>query len=718
MNLYNVESITINNKKISDIDTNGDNDNQTLATLKTLTDYSKYKGLYYIKDNYLHINTGDDDTDYCVKFTNRYILNFSTSIGATTVKHLTLPGLTSAVYIIDELDDCVKMSRLKSITVLSGASIRLFVHLSQAPSLRYFNLMEGLTHFSLYGTKSRESFSDSGQFIKLVLPASLTTCQLQNLYLSELIFQHNDVTLSDLNLRLSNVWIQEKLECMREVDGLTSSMSVIDIECSSLNKPPPLLICSFGFLKNLNSNNDLGNFNNKTITNTTTLILRDKIPNTYSNSDIPTKLKFYKIINETPILNSNLTNLSSEVPICETEIENLTTRMDTAEENITALKNKTLYEGLFAPVYNGATALINYNYNKGYIKYWKQNDVWMAAINDSKSSGIQINDDIEDIIIPNNVKRLNEDGTVAEYVKNINYQINTGNYRKVLNSLKNLTTMPDVYSLDINLSKAPSLRYFNLMEGLQKFSLIGDYNTDYVDPDFEPESSDPELAKYEIANHNADIIYHRALYTRYKINLTLPSSLTYCKIEKCILNDVIFEGRSLYSFDKEWSELSSEIKSKLSSHGITQDNYKYDANSSLQLILNNNIYLGKFTCMRSLKNGSTISRTASSYLTSAPPQMEISMAVLILLRKDTFCNPNAPASALQFGFTWDLTLYDNPINCNYVVDYSGLSEIGGKKGIPEDDQCTVEVLRNKTTFIINKEFLSRFIKFTYIIPDE
>ena len=226
MNLYNIKSITINNKKINDIDTNGDNNNQTLATTKTLTDYSKYKGLYYIKNNHLYIRT-DDDNDYYTELLPNCVLNSSTSSGATMVKNLTLPGLNDVEYQIQINSDNTEMTNLKSITMLSGENNGLIVHLSKAPSLRYFNLMEGLTNFSLYGTKILNEPSNPNEFIKLVLPSSLTVCCLQNLYLSELVFR-NDYDTTKLKLQLSNVWIREKLECMRDVDYISSSLPVID----------------------------------------------------------------------------------------------------------------------------------------------------------------------------------------------------------------------------------------------------------------------------------------------------------------------------------------------------------------------------------------------------------------------------------------------------------------------------------------------------------
>jgi hypothetical protein len=306
---------------------------------------------------------------------------------------------------------------------------------------------------------------------------------------------------------------------VRDVDRLEDNKPVIDSTYINLIEPPPLLICSFGFLKNLNANISLGKYNNKTITNTTTLILRDKIPNTYSNSSIPAKLSFYKIINETAISASDLTNLSSEVPICETEIESLTTRMTTAEGNITtnttditALKNKTLYEGLFAPVYesNKNRAVIMFNYNKGKLLFWPINDsTWSGALNNGEYT---LNADVEEITIPGTIKKINQDGTTNKIINKINYMIAGNN--TLLSNLKTLTTMPDVYSLAINFTKAPNLRYFNLMDGLEELIFEGTMTS--VVPNY------PDSSKL--------------------INLRIPASVKTCSFKNILFGEVIFEG--------------------------------------------------------------------------------------------------------------------------------------------------------------------------------
>ena len=298
----------------------------------------------------------------------------------------------------------------------------------------------------------------------------------------------------------------------------------------------------------LTNKQSITNLNSNVSTNTTNIST-----NTTDITGLKTRMstaegKITTNTNDISNLKTRMTTTEGRLTTAEQSITTNTNNISELQTQISSISNNP-YEGLFTNIYNGATALIKYNYNKGYIKYWKQdNSYWMAAINDSKSSGIQINDDIDEIILPSNVKQLNEDLTVAEYVKDIRYEISTGNNRKTLNSLKTLTTMPNVYSLDIKLSKAPKLCNFNLMNGLQVLKIEGLGSTSETDP---------------------------------IISLTIPSSVMECELKNINFRDLTFEsGDNDYLNGLKLTYYNCQVRNKLTCKRDLKYNSSINANNS------------------------------------------------------------------------------------------------------------------------------------------
>ena len=83
-----------------------------------------------------------------------------------------------------------------------------------------------------------------------------------------------------------------------------------------------------------------------------------------------------------------------------------------------------------------------------------------------------------------------------------------------MNNLRTITTEPDVRRLNIDITAAPNLRYFNLMEGLETLIIEGTMTS--VVPNY------PDSSKL--------------------INLRIPASVKTCSFKNALFGEVIFEG--------------------------------------------------------------------------------------------------------------------------------------------------------------------------------
>ena len=211
---------------------------------------------------------------------------------------------------------------------------------------------------------------------------------------------------------------------------------------------------------------------------------------------------FAKFHGHESLINENITNISTNA----SSIVRNTTEINNIKNQLSGIPINP-YEGLYSYVYNGNKPIINYNYNFGYLLYWKgNNNKQFCAINDNE----HLNQNVTDIILPGHVKKLNSDGTINEIVNNIYYTIDapseTGDIRQSLPNLTNITTEPSVIQIQCNLSGAPNLRYFNLFEGLQILKL-----------------------SYPSFNENN------------KINLKVPSSVIECELTNITFTNLIIE---------------------------------------------------------------------------------------------------------------------------------------------------------------------------------
>ena len=219
--------------------------------------------------------------------------------------------------------------------------------------------------------------------------------------------------------------------------------------------------------------------------------------NTSDISDIKDRLDVDEILindNTTNITNNttnistnttDITNLKNRVSNCENNISTNTTNISNLQAQINGMSNNP-YEGYYYSIYTDAgtsRAKIRYNYNIGDMMFWYNGAYWQAVVNDTYL-GPLINQDIKDITLPSHVKQIDQNGNVTKYIDNITYYIETGNNRMTMNSLITLTTEPDVRRLNIDITAAPNLRYFNLLEGLQEIKInnTGNYPINLIIP--------------------------------------------------------------------------------------------------------------------------------------------------------------------------------------------------------------------------------------------
>ena len=192
-----------------------------------------------------------------------------------------------------------------------------------------------------------------------------------------------------------------------------------------------------------------------------------------------TRIDLSTVSSEVGYLSQDLTSLSSTV---STNTSNIATNTFNIATNTTEINNiKGLignipinpYEGLYTSIYDSVSrAALQYNYAIGSMIFWVSSNIYTTVINNNDQN-YQINDDVTSIILPGTIKQLNSDGTINQVIRKILYKIEAVNSdsRKVMNTLTTITTLPDVYSLDLDLTGAPNLKYYNLFEGLQELTL-------------------------------------------------------------------------------------------------------------------------------------------------------------------------------------------------------------------------------------------------------
>lgn len=254
-----------------------------------------------------------------------------------------------------------------------------------------------------------------------------------------------------------------------------------------------------------------------------------------------------------------LTTAEGKITTNTNDISNLKTRLTTAEGNITTNTNdisnlksqiasisNNPYEGLYYPVYNSNSgrAIIVFNYDKGKLMFWPINaSTWSGALNNGEYT---LNADVEEITIPGTIKKINQDGTTNKIINKINYMIAGDN--TLLSNLKTLTTMPDVYSLSINLTKAPKLCNFNLMNGLEVLKIEGLGSTSQTDP---------------------------------IIGLTIPSSVMECELKNINFRELTFEsGDNEYSNALKLTYTNCQVRNKLTCKRDLKYNSSINANDS------------------------------------------------------------------------------------------------------------------------------------------
>lgn len=187
--------------------------------------------------------------------------------------------------------------------------------------------------------------------------------------------------------------------------------------------------------------------------------------------------------NEIITIGNNLSNLSEKVETNENDISDLDERTTTNENDITTINNTISnipinpYEGLFKPIYISSNRPgLEFNYNTGKLIYWSSGEYWKASLN-NMDENYNLNDGIKNITLPGTIKQINADKTINQIINKILYAIdNPTNDRKTLSNLKIVNVLPDVSTINFNLSGAPNLLSLNLFNGLEKITLSNAYN--------------------------------------------------------------------------------------------------------------------------------------------------------------------------------------------------------------------------------------------------
>ena len=292
-----------------------------------------------------------------------------------------------------------------------------------------------------------------------------------------------------------------------DISGILSSIQTLNNEVISINSDISTINTN---LQTTNSNvstnttniqnnsNDIDNLSSEvnTLTSETSTNTTNISTNTNDISDLKTRMTTAE---------GTLTSVESNITTNTNDISSL-------QSQISALSVGSAFEGYYYSIYSDAgssRAKIRYNYNIGDMMFWHNSSRWQAVINDTYL-GPLINQNIKGITLPSRIKRIAEDGSVAQHLDTLTYLIEapseSGN-RMTMNNLKTLTTEPDIKRLEINLTAAPNLSYFNLLEGLQILKLS--YSS------FSP-------------NHN-------------KISLTIPSSVVECELKSLTISNLIID---------------------------------------------------------------------------------------------------------------------------------------------------------------------------------
>ena len=226
----------------------------------------------------------------------------------SNIQSLTLPGYykspdgtakyTNLYYYIEAVSDTNRqfLNNLKTIATEPGV-YKIDFNLSAAPSLRNFNLMEGLQIINIDGNNC--------EIDKLMIPSSVSSCHLKNLIIHHLHFDYSEIRIS---IQLLSVNIRNRLDVLRSY-FYTGDVNPL-ITPAQTATPPTILHCHRDFLYTyITSNTILGGYNQTNFSNTTTLILC-----TSEGSNVPsaqTNLSFRRIINLTPYDKSVITNIAS-----------------------------------------------------------------------------------------------------------------------------------------------------------------------------------------------------------------------------------------------------------------------------------------------------------------------------------------------------------------------------------------------------------------------
>ena len=174
-------------------------------------------------------------------------------------------------------------------------------------------------------------------------------------------------------------------------------------------------------------------------------------------------------------LDTRVTNVENRLLTDESDIDNLQSDVSNL---ITVVSNIPInpYEGLLSYSYVDLDAtIINYNNNQGNMIIWNSgnDNIYMTDINNiDTNNNVEISDNIKHIVLPGIVKKINQDNSINKIIDKIRYAlIAPASNRKTLNSLTTITILPDVYSIEFNLTASPNLKYFYIFEGLQILKL-------------------------------------------------------------------------------------------------------------------------------------------------------------------------------------------------------------------------------------------------------
>ena len=276
------------------------NNDYTMAVLN----YDKGRLLYYREDTYiLYCVLNDKSYDNLLRTTTKdltlpvYVKQFSRTGSKINLFKIKTYKIESAVN-----NNYRRVIDLESVTVPTGIQIINF-ELIGAPSLKFFNLMEGLTSITINGNLGNNAPSE---IETLTIPSTVTYCKLEYIRFRKLKFKanHNDT----IELHLDNIAIFEKLTVMRShIVPVGSSGSTLSTLPEAT--PPVILKCHKEFISAMiTTNGSLGYANSSNLQSTTTLIItcvaEEGAPTSTNN------IAFKRLINMTPFLKNQFTNIT------------------------------------------------------------------------------------------------------------------------------------------------------------------------------------------------------------------------------------------------------------------------------------------------------------------------------------------------------------------------------------------------------------------------